>query len=58
MNISTKDAKALLAVTVGDEPLVPEDARQQGEDAIVAATLKRLAGMKERARVLHGAVTD
>jgi hypothetical protein len=54
-NTSAKDAKALLAVKLGDgQPLVPDDAQGQGPSAMIAAALKRLAAMRrERGRVLY-----
>jgi hypothetical protein len=55
MTRSVKDARALLAVKVGDgTPLVPDDAQAHGPAAVIAAALKRLAAMKRpRSRVLH-----
>jgi hypothetical protein len=55
MTTTTRDAKALLAVRLGDgTPLVPDDARGQGPGAMVAAALKRLAALKRpRAPVVY-----
>jgi hypothetical protein len=52
---STKDAKALLAVRLGDgQPLVPTEAQGQGARAVVAAALKRLADLKRpRAPIVY-----
>jgi len=47
-------ARALAAVRLGDEPLVPDDAQRQGPAAMVAAALRKLAALRrERGRLLH-----
>ena len=43
---SARDAKALLAVRLGDEPLVPAETRARGASAVVAAALKRLLELR------------
>jgi hypothetical protein len=43
---SARDARSLLAVKLGDQPLVPAEAQGQGAVAVVAAALKRLADLK------------
>jgi hypothetical protein len=55
MNTSAKDARALLAVKLGDgQPLVPAEAQAQGSRAIVAAALRKFASMKRpRAPVVY-----
>jgi hypothetical protein len=53
MTTAPKDARAFAAVRLGDEPLVPDDARAQGPAAVVTAALRRLADLKRpRAPVL------
>ena len=54
MSTASKDARALAAVRLGDEPLIPNDAQRQGPAAMVAAALQRLAALKrERAPVVY-----
>jgi hypothetical protein len=55
MSNANKDAKALLAVRLGDgQPLVPAEAQGQGAGAVVAAALKRLADLKRpRAPIIY-----
>jgi hypothetical protein len=60
MRTSTKDAKALLAIRLGDgQPLVPAEAQGQGARAVVAAALRKLASLKrERAPVIYRRAND
>ena len=55
MTTAARDAKALLAVRLGDgTPLVPADAQGQGATAVVAAAMARLLDMKRaRARLVY-----
>ncbi|HXE87950.1 MAG TPA: hypothetical protein VN524_14270 [Hyphomicrobiaceae bacterium] len=47
-------ARALAAVRLGDEPLVPDDAQRQGPAAMVAAALRKLADLKRaRTQILY-----
>ncbi|HWE20366.1 MAG TPA: hypothetical protein VG758_24845 [Hyphomicrobiaceae bacterium] len=55
MTTTAKDARAFLAVKVGDKPLVPPEIQKRGTALEVAlAAIVQLADLKRpRARVLH-----
>lgn len=54
MTTSAKDARAFAAVWLGDQPLVPEDARKQDPGTVIAAVRRRLAALKRpRAPVIY-----
>jgi hypothetical protein len=55
MITSAKDAKALLAVKVGDQPLVPPEVQKCGTALEIAlAAIARLTDLKRpQSRVLH-----